>query len=264
MLALLLATVLAGATPSPAPSAIVPAAATPKPVVLTSFSATGKLTVQADATGKTINFEADMAVLRRPNLVRIDLQKLSIASQDPTTQMMLSQMLPRGGVSVLLDQRSNMLTIWSAQTHRYYRSKLILVRSKTARAPKAKATPAPKKSNFDVMNLLARMTQYDVYSQSFALTGHQTVNGHMASMFHLSSRTQKHGDRKVEGVEADLAFADDLSGIPLHLSMDATGNMNANLHADLLTIAAAAPSISLFRIPAGYKAAKSPLEVLHP
>jgi hypothetical protein len=235
-----------------------------KPVVLRSFSATGKLTLQAVAMGKTIHFEADMAVWHRPNLVRIDLQKLSVSSEDPTSQMMLSQLLPNGGISAVLDQKTQTLTMWSTQTHRYYRSKLIFTRAKTKPAPKPKGTPPPKTSNFDIMNLLARMTQYDVYTQSFALTGHQSVNGHMASMFHLSSKTQKHGDPKVEDVEADFAFADDLSGIPVHFAMDASGNTNANAQADLLTITPAAPAASLFNIPKGYKAAKSPLEVVHP
>lgn len=232
---------------------------------LTNFSGTGTLSGQATVADKTAGFGADLAVWRRANLLRIDLRKLTTSSQDPTSNALLSQLLPTGGVTLVFDQRSGMMTLWSSATHTYYRTKMTYTMPKTKPTPKPKASAKPKTpgSALDmIMKAAQNMTQYDVYSQSFELTGHQPVNGHMASVFHFISRTQKHAD-KLQQLDGNLALADDLSGIPLQFVATATGKMNGNLHADLLTITTAAPDAQLFALPKGYKPVKSPLEVLH-
>lgn len=259
--ALLAACFLLGAAPRPSPSS----SPSPRPSAtpITAFSGTGRLTAQAVATGKTIGAQADVAVWARPGFVRFDLQKLSLSSADPSSSALLTQLLPTGGVTAVFNQKTQMVTIWSSQTQSYYSTKLAFPHPKPAASPKpkAKATPAPGSPVTSIFKALDSMTQYDVYSSSFELTGHQPVNGHMASLFHFVSKTQKHG-AKLETVNGDLALADDLSGIPLQLAVDASGSTNGNLKIDLLTFHTATPDMKLFAVPAGYKKAKSILEVV--
>lgn len=252
---------LLGATPPPSPAP----AATRTPVTLTNFASTGTLSGQATITDKTVGFEADLAVWRRSNRLRIDLRKLAASSQDPTSNALLSQLVPAGGITVLFDQRSSTITLWSSATHTYYRTKTTFTMPKTKPTPKPKPSAKPKArgSVLDmIMKAAQSMTEYDVYSQTFELSGHQPVNGHMASVFHFTSHTQKHGDN-LQQIDGTLALADDLSGIPLQFVVTAMGKMTGNLRADLLTVTTTAPDAQLFALPNGYKPVKSPLEVLH-
>lgn len=249
-------------TPSPVPS-VTPA--TPRPA-LTAFSSTGRLVSKATLGEKTFNVDADVAAWRRGGSLRIDLQKLTISTADPASSAMISQLLPSGGITVLFDQRTQMLTLWSAQTRTYYRTKVNLTVPKPKATPKPKGSPSPKASPPSplsrILDVTNSMTQYDVYSETVELTGHHPVNGHMASVFHFSSKTQKHGGAMQQSA-GDLALADDLSGIPLHFSVEATGNVAGTLSIDLLSISTATPDAKLFALPAGYKQVKSFFDVFH-
>ncbi|HEY9180909.1 MAG TPA: hypothetical protein VIO32_09325 [Candidatus Baltobacteraceae bacterium] len=248
----LTACMLLGASPSPSP----------RPA-LTAFSGTGRLTSQVEFTGKSMGLQADVAMWARPGLVRLDLQKMALSSQDPSQNALLTQLLPTGGVTALFNLKTQMMTVWSSQSHSYYTSTLNLLRpkSKPSGKPKPKATPAPNSPMNAFLKGLDSMTQYDVYSETIELTGHQPVNGHMASVFHFISKTQKHGG-KLETINGNLALADDLSGIPLQLALDATGSMTGTMKMDLLTFAPSTPALSLFSVPAGYTKAKSILDVV--
>jgi hypothetical protein len=219
------------------------------------------MTAQAEFTGKSLGIQADVAVWARSGLVRLDLQKLALSSQDPSQNALLTQLLPTGGVTAVFNQKTQMITVWSAQSRSYYTTKLGLPHPNPTATPKPKnpkATPTPAVS---IMNALNSMTQYDVYSETFELTGHQQVNNHMASVFHFLSKTQKNGG-KLQTVDGTLALADDLSGIPLQLVVQAAGNVNGNAHLDLLSFITTTPDAALFRIPAGYMKAKSILDVV--
>lgn len=219
------------------------------------------MTAQAEFTGKTVGVQADVAVWARSGLVRLDLQKLSLSSQNPSQSALLTQLLPSGGVTALFNQKTQMVTVWSTQSRSYYTTKLAFPHPKqTPKPKKPKATPSPKPA-VSFMNALKSMTEFDVYSETFELTGHQVVNNHAASVFHFLSKTQKHGG-KLQTFDGTLALADDLSGIPVQLVMQATGNVNGNAHLDLLSFVTATPDITLFRIPAGYTKAKSILDVV--
>lgn len=250
---------LLGASPSPSPSPT----ASPRPPI-TAFSGTGRMTAQAEFSGKNVGVQADVAVWARSGLVRLDMQKLSLSSQDPAQNALLTQLLPTGGVTAVFNQKTQMVTVWSSQSRSYYTTKLSFPHPKATATPKPqkpKATPSPKPPMVSIMNALDSMTQYDVYSETFELTGHQPVNNHLASVFHFLSKTQKHGG-KLETVDGTLALADDLSGVPLQLVVQATGNVNGNAHLDLLSFSTVTPDAMLFRVPAGYTKAKSILDVV--
>jgi len=109
------------------------------------------------------------------------------------------------------DRNTKTTTVWSDQKREYYQSK---------NAPKHKATAAqkpqqPAVSPIDqILKATHSTTEYDTFSESLNLTGHQTINGHMSSVFHLTMQTQKHGG-PLRDLTGDMAFADDLSGIPV-------------------------------------------------
>ncbi len=50
-----------------------------------------------------------------------------------------------------------------------------------------------------------------------------------------------------------MAFADDLSGIPVRLWLTSKGEFIGVLKLDLLSASAEAPDASVFKVPAGYK-----------
>lgn len=253
------ACLLIAAAPTPTPS--------PSPA-LTAFSSTGRLVSKATIGERTVNIEADVAAWRRAGFLRIDLQKLNVSAEDPSSSAILSQLVPSGGITVLFDQRTQMLTLWSAQTRTYYRTKVSFTgpKPKPKPTPKSKASPNPKASPPSLLSRILEaansMTQYDVYRQTFELAGHQPVNGHMASVFHFTSKTQKHGG-KLQQATGDLALADDLSGIPVRFALEATGNVAGNVNIDLLSISTSTPDAKLFALPAGYKQVKTFFEVLH-
>lgn len=249
---------LIAAAPTPTP--------TPARPTLTAFSSTGRLVAKATVSEKTVNIQADVATWRRGGLLRVDLQKLAVSAADPASNAMLSQMIPAGGITAVFDQRTQMLTLWSTQTRTYYRTKVNFTAPKPKATPKPKASPSPKASPASVLSRILdatnSMTQYDVYSETVELTGHQPVNGHMASVFHFSSKSQKHGG-KLQQASGDLALADDLSGIPVRFALEATGNVAGNVNIDLLSISTSTPDANLFVLPAGYKQVKNFLDVLH-
>jgi hypothetical protein len=263
LLALVAAASLATATPSPSssPSPAAQPAWTPypRPRAVTAFTARGRLTLQATSAGKATNFEIDLGVMRRTGLVRIDLEKIRISADDPMADALLQQLVPRGGVSIVFDQKTQMVTIWSSQTHVYFRSKFSFKRPSLVPTPRP--SPTPKRAASP--SIFEPLTQFDVYRQSLELTGHEPVNGHPASVYSFNVRMQKHGG-KMQEIDGTAAFAEDLAGIPLQLVLTGTGGSTGNLRADLLLITPASPPVSLFAVPKGYRKAKTLLDLVRP
>jgi hypothetical protein len=248
----LLALTAAAPTPSPAPAAVPAAAAKAKP--LAPFSAAGTLNLGGESSGKTMTFHTDMRVLHRDTRWRIDVSNVTANASDPNANSMMAAFLPKGTISLLIDPGKKLITMWSTMHPLYFQTKMALPTSKT------KTTHASG-SPFD-LNGLSSLTQYDVMNDTFSLTGHQTLNGRMASLFHFTSQTQKHGG-KLEDVSGDLALADDLAGVPIHLALTAKGGLNGTMAIDLTSVSSGAPAANMFAPPAKYKKTTQPFEVLH-
>ncbi len=234
-------------SPTPAPTAA--------PTAFPGFSATGTLAVQASVAGSPVSLGAQIAVMHKARRVRIDVLHVDLppaAASGPG----IAQFLPRGAVSIVYDQRTNTTTIWSVEKRAYYQ--------KTSRAAKKRVTPTPMPNRGSAMDQILRftksLTEYDAFNSSTTLVGHQPINGHTASLFHTIIHSQKH-DEKAMDITSDLAFADDLSGIPIRFWLVVTGNVAGSIKLDLLNASTAAPSDSVFAVPAGYKRVASLAEL---
>ncbi len=249
--ALALAIALCAGSPAPAQTAT-PA---PSPTPFQGFTATGTLAVQAQVSGAPVNVDARVAVMTKAHRIRMDVLHLEMSAGDPSASAM-SALLPRGTITMVYDQPSTTMTIWSEQKRVYYQMKL---HSTSIRKPAPNHTSSSQIDQF--LGATKTLTEYDVLSQTLTLVGHLPVNGHTASMMHFTIQSQKHGG-KLQDLSGDLAFADDLSGIPVRFWITAKGAFNGSTKLDLLSASTTPPNNSVFAVPAGYKKVDKILEVL--
>lgn len=234
-------------------------APSPSPTPLAGFSARGTLSVAVNLPGAPtpVGMSAEIAVMAKARRVRVDVLKFASTSADKGSSDMVSHFLPTGAISVVFNQDTRTLTLWSEQKREYYQSK-----TTPAAKTKPTATPAPStQSPVDqILKVMRSVTEYDSYTETLTLVGHQPVNGHTSSVFHLTIQSQKHGG-KLQNISSDMAFADDLSGIPVRMWLTSTGQYDGNVKLDLLSAAADVPDPSVFAIPAGYKKVASLMEL---
>lgn len=222
-----------------------------------SFSATGTMSVKGTAPdGKSGGLQIDMRVQHRDRLTRIDVLHITSLSTDQNANPLLAQLLPKGTIGVVIDQSKSLMTIWSTAHSLYYQTKLALPKAVTKHASKSGTSIWTT-----ISNGLTSMTQYDSYSSSMDLTGHKTVNGHMASVFAFSNKSQKHG-QKPQSTTGTFALADDLHGIPLHVDVSASAGALASATADLTQVTTTPPATTAFAIPKGYKKTTQLMQVL--
>ncbi|MFN2529207.1 MAG: hypothetical protein ABR584_10895 [Candidatus Baltobacteraceae bacterium] len=234
----------------------VSAAPTPSPTPLAGFSSRGTLSVSANVMSKPVSLNAEVAVWSKRGHARLDVLKFSTSgAQNPNA--MVNQFLPAGTITVVYDQATKATTMWSDSKREYFQSKAV---------PHAKLKPAqkpkePAESPIDqILKATRSITEYDSFSESLNLTGHQIINGHISSLFHFRMQGQKHGG-KLRDLTGDMAFADDLSGIPVRLWMISKGEFEGEVKLDLLSASAAVPDASLFKVPAGYKKVASIMQL---
>ncbi|MEO6912552.1 MAG: hypothetical protein ABI182_00850 [Candidatus Baltobacteraceae bacterium] len=236
-------------------------APTPSPTPLQGFSAIGTLTLQAEVPGAPMNFAAEIAVMSKARRIRLDVLHAKVVGSAPAGSTTMAQVLPRGTITLVFDQRSQTFTIWSEQKRVYYQMKMHTFPGRKA-VPNPKAAPTPSASPIDqLLRATKTITEYDVFNESLALVGHQHVNGHAASLFHFTFQSQKHGDKPAD-ISGDLALADDLSGIPVRLWIAVKAPVAADLKLDLLSATTTPPTDSAFAVPVGYKKVDHILKVL--
>ncbi|MDQ2679475.1 MAG: hypothetical protein M3Y21_00405 [Candidatus Eremiobacteraeota bacterium] len=238
------------------------AAQTPSPVPFQGFTGIGSLALRAQVNGLPIEEDASIAVMSAAHRVRLDLLTLTAAAGAPQGSDIASHFL-QVPITLVYDQGSNTMTLWSAKKRVYYQTKLhgkYTVKSPSKPAPES--GPKPKFAPIDqVLHAMKSLTEYDTFNQTLALVGHQPINGHTASLFHFVTQSQKHGG-KPQTVTGDLALADDLSGIPLRFWVTIAGTADAGVKLDLLSASLTPPAASAFAIPAGYQKVSSPMQVL--
>lgn len=202
---------------------------------------------------------AEIAVMTKSRRVRFDVLKFASTGTDKGTNDVVSHFLPTGAISIVFDQQTRVFTMWSEQKREYYQSK-------TASTPKPKpapkATPAPSiESPVDqVLKAMRAVTEYDSFTETLSLVGHQPVNGHTASVYHLTMQGQKHGGKPYD-FTSDMAFADDLSGIPVRMWFVSKGAYDGSMKLDLLSASTAVPDPNVFTVPGGYKKVTSLMEL---
>lgn len=223
-----------------------------------AFTATGTMNVNGtSADGKNGNVTMDVRVLHRGTATRVDILRLNLATNQPDNAAPLPA-LPKGVISVLIDTGKGTMSLWSTATKTYFQTKLP---SPASLVKKTQKTPESAGPFAQIGSALKGMTEYDVFSSSMTLVGDQQVNGHMAHVYHLTTTMQKHTEKAPSQITADLAFADDLSGIPVQMSATFAGGTKANaaIKADLTQISMTAPQPALLKIPAGYKRTTNPM-----
>jgi hypothetical protein len=232
--------------PSPLPS--------PSSTPYQGFSAVGALSIASAVNGAPVTFSANVAVANNKRETRVDLLSINVTGNDPNSTV-LKSLLPQGAITFVIDQNKNLMTVWNAQKRVYYQSKM----QKPMPSPSPSAT-SPSKFDifFDKASALASL---DSFNESLVLVGHQPVNGHPAAMFHFILQSQKHNEDMQE-VDADIAFADDLGGIPLRLWATLKGAHPGDLKFDVASLTPAPPKASVFAIPVGYKKVSSILAVM--
>ncbi|PZR58278.1 MAG: hypothetical protein DLM50_03975 [Candidatus Meridianibacter frigidus] len=237
-------------------------AQTAPPTPIQGFSGRATFTAQAQVTGAQVRFSAELAVMASRRRVRLDVIHLEFFGGDSTAGALIAQFLPRGAVTFVYDQRARVATFWSDQKRVYYQTK-------TRALPMATSTPSPQpiaapSSPLDQFLRGAKsMTEYDVFNQSLTLVGHEPVNGHTASVFHLMMHGQKHGGA-AQDLIGDVALADDLSGIPVRLWFTGTGEHAGMVKLDLTSASLGTPDESVFAVPRGYRKVDDVLQVLAP
>ncbi len=240
-----LATAAAAPTPKPAP--------TRAAALFPAFTATGTMSVNGTSgKGKSGALQMDVRVAHRDAFTRVDILKVAVTTQDPHANSAMPAMLPKGVVSALVNTANGTLTMWSSTGKYYYQMKL----GSPGEHPKShppKSAARPRSPFSDISAMLRATTQYDKFSSTTELVGDQLVNGHVSHVYHLTTIMQKHTDKTPQQIVANVAFADDLSGVPVHTDMTFTGTATAAMKMDLSAISLATPIASLFAPPVGYK-----------
>ena len=231
----------------------------PSPTPLPGFSAHGTLSVAVNLPNapSPIGVSAEIAVMVKARRVRFDILKFESTTAEKSSSEMVSHFLPTGAISAVYNQDTRTFAIWSQQKRKYYQSK-------STPQPKAKPTPTPAPSTESpveqIMKALRSVTEYDSFNETLSLVGHQPVNGHTASVYHMTLQSQKHGGKPAD-VTTDMAFADDLSGIPVRMWITSKGEYDGSVKLDLLSASADVPDPSVFKVPAGYKKVASIMEL---
>lgn len=220
-----------------------PPPATPTP--LSSFSAGGWVSLRAVAREKVATMQAEIEFAHSGSLTRVDLGNLSVSANNGSGDV--NEPLPAGTISAVVDQTRGLFLVWSSLRPLYYESKSTM----------------SAWSLTNVFNEMSSLTKYQVISFSLNLLGHQMVDGHMASVFELDSKVQKQGG-KIQNTVGHVAFADDLSGLPIHedFTIGAGEPSTVAVQADLTRISTSAPPASAFAAPRGYAKTSQLLQVL--
>ena len=222
------------------------------------FTAHGTIVAQVVFSGTRINLGGDINMETRGQLLRFDILRLSVPGTEPTLNALLTQFLPQGGISAVMDQTSGNTTVWSDARRKYY-----VFAGKGAAAPTAAAaSSAVPGAAGSIMSILesGRFVQgYTQFSESVNITGRSVVNGHPATNLHVALKTQKAGG-KLTDVVGDLSLAEDALYLPVRIAAtDRASNMSANINFTNLT--PTAPDASAFNVPSGYAQANDPSEV---
>ncbi|GAC1357336.1 MAG: hypothetical protein NVSMB31_17850 [Vulcanimicrobiaceae bacterium] len=224
------------------------------------FTAHGTIVAQVMFSGTRLNLGGDIAMMSRGQLLRFDLLRLSVPGVEPTLNALLSQFLPQGGISAVLDQTTGNTTVWSEARRKYY----VFAGNKSgaAAAPAVSAESAVPGATGSIVHMLemGRAVQgYKTFSESVAITGRSTVNGHPATNLHITYKAQKTTGALTDAV-GDLSLAEDAQYLPVRI-VATIKPANYSGRIEFTSIAAVAPADSVFAIPSGYAKANDPSEV---
>ena len=221
------------------------------------LNARGTLVAQAAINGTKINIGGDIAMMTRGKHLRLDLLRLGVPGTDPAMSALITQFLPQGGLSFVLDQSTGSTMVWSDARRKYY----VFTPAKAAPSPEPSETPgAPIGTSLvESLEMGKFFKDYAAFSESLQMRPRSTVNGHPATNIHIELTTQKKGSKSSTTI-ADVALAEDQQYLPVRISANVKPQ-NFSARIDFTSISPASPDLALFSVPAGYTAASDPSEV---
>ncbi len=238
---------------------LLPAAAQAAQDPNAGFTAHGTLVAQVAVAGTRINLGGDIAMMSRGNMLRFDLLRLSVPGTEPTLNALITQFLPQGGITAVVDESQGSTTVWSDARRKFY-----VFPGKPASAPPAAASlgggiPGAAGSIVQMLETGRALRDFTTFNESIAIRGRGTVNGHPSTNVHVAYRAQKRGGA-LSDITADLSLAEDVQYLPVRISGSLKpGNYTGRL--DFTSINTMAPDASAFSIPSGYAQAADPSEV---
>jgi len=221
----------------------------------------GRLAFQlAIPTGPTVSAGGEMGFESRERVTRLDLLALTLPPEVPKALGALVE----GRLTVVIDRGASRWVIWSNARRLYYYGDLPKAALPGAHGPSPEptrmpsATPEPRGTSF-----LGSLKDLKSFYLHLDLTGHGTTNGHPTTGFTLAVHRED-ASGKLGDLTAAVQTADDLDGLPIQLSADfsSTGMPKGSLHAELTSIERRDPPKADFLVPAGFKPAKNPFDVL--
>jgi hypothetical protein len=237
----------AGAQPTPSP--------TPAPTPI-AFSARAHAILTVTAQGNTYSGAVELGVAQRANLTRVDV--LSVKSD--------TFPVPPISGTVVIDRRANTLTVWSDVT-KQFRVQPFLPRAaasptpRSGASPRATATPRPPQGGTSPFSKL------EVLDVSLKMTGHTTTAGLPTTGLAFDLQVRNKGDQATSHVAATTQIADEFVVFPMTLDVSlepGAAPFSAKLSYAVDDLTRGLPPLTRFAVPAGYKQAKSLLNVIFP
>jgi hypothetical protein len=229
----------------------------------TGYAGKGSLVIQTSLGETKLTVGGNIAFEQRDALIRIDVLSLAIPGADPTVSALLgTQLFPPGGFSIVYDRTASTYTIWSNAKRLYYTQTKTRADATPAPTPipvpSASASPGATNGLFGVFSFLRSLKDDKVFTISFTLTGHGTVNGHPATGLTFQYlKTTTAGE--TTDFHGQLKLADDLNDIPIEIaaSVKTKGVPESSFRLDATSIAQTDPPDADFSVPAGYARAAS-------
>ena len=212
----------------------------------------GTVVIQANLQGQPLNIGGNVALYHKGTTYRLDLLSLGFPGASGDLGAAASTLLGPGGVTVVYDGSTGIVTAWSSANRTYYAGS-----PARAPAPPPSAASVAAASGGDPLSALASVAAAlrDVQSATIQLIGHSVVNGHPTTQLDVQMKRQLPG-KAPESYHAQLALADDLSGFPVQLTLQSippTPNaFGGTMKLDLTSVQPDDPDDATFRVPPGY------------
>jgi hypothetical protein len=213
--------------------------------------------------GNRMAFRGSMSVEQLDDRVRLDVTSLTMsAGGSPPIQL-----TPGGGISLVIDRTRQRFVVWSAQHHTFYWGDLPKPPSPLgpSATPEPAPSPAPDASPRPERGPFSGFKNLKAFSLAVDMSGRGVTNGHPSTGFTYRLHSESN-DGKINDLNGRLQTADDFGGMPLlfDLNIAAASGFKGTFAAEVTSLERRDPPKLDFLVPAGYKAARSPLEVILP
>jgi hypothetical protein len=223
---------------------------------LPGIRASGTLVTQVSVSGTPVSLGGDISMYHKGAEYRLDVHDVRFPGADATTAALMQQFLPAGGISILYNGATGSAVAWSTAARSYYviQSGMASNGPPSLLSSSAPSTPAAQGDPLAGIAAIASVMR-DMETASVQLTGHRAINGHPTTDVDVQMRRQLPG-KPAEDYHAQIAFADDLSGFPVQMTLQSiaptSSGFGGTVKIDLTTVEQATPNDAVFVMPPGY------------